>query len=498
MNRVYKNIFASVLPQFVNIISNFILPGLIILKFGSEVNGLVSATKTVVSYISIVGAGIATAVTQSLYEPVAKRDAEEIKGMLHAANRMFVKFGLLYVAITAVTALLYPLCVSSDINGTTIALLLIVMSLSGASEFFVTGRCRALLYADQKVYICNIIQAASLLLSLFAAVLMLKADVGIVWVQLAISLVYVLRAAVLLGYVNTQYPQLRGFKRVPAIEKAVSKRNDAMIHQLSGLAVTGSQPLILSVLVGFEAASIYAVYNIVFSGLQSICANINVALTPYLGRELSLGNEERTKDLYDIIEFGFSALVTFVFSVAVMMIIPFIRLYTAGADINYAYKDFALLFALSSMFYILKMPGTAAINAAGHFRETRSRALLEAGICIVLGVMLTAVLGMNGVLLGALAALAWRCLDTVVYTNRYILKTAGKTSLKRVAVCMVTVLVFAAISVHVELRAASYMMWVIYACGVSLFAAAVVAVAAVLLEKTTIRKIVLLIRGKLR
>ena len=223
MKKVYKNLFTSVLPQLVNLLINFILPGLIIAKFGSEINGLVSTTKSIISYISIVGAGIATAVTQSFYGPVAKKDTETIKGMLNAANRMFVKFGIIYVAITLVVALIYPLIINTEIKFITISILLIVMSLSGASEFFVTGRCRALLYADQKVYICNTIQAVSLLISLIVALLMLRYDADIVLVQLAMSLVYIIRAAVLLGYVNHKYPELRGFKNAEPIKKTVEK-----------------------------------------------------------------------------------------------------------------------------------------------------------------------------------------------------------------------------------------------------------------------------------
>lgn len=483
MKRVYKNLLSSILPQLVNIISNLILPGLIIAQFGSEINGLVSTTKTIVSYIALVGAGIATAVTQSLYAPVAKGDTERIKGMLHAANNMFVKYGVAYCVITVLVAVVYPFCVSSNIEFLTIALLLVVMSLSGASEFFVTGRCRTLLYASQKVYICNIIQAVSLLVGLVVAVVMLKLNAGIVLVQLAISLVYVVRAAVLLRYVNRCYPELRDFPKTPAIAQTVSKRNDAMIHQLSGLAVTGSQSLILSVLVSLEAASIYAVYNIVFSGLQSICANINTAVTPYLGKEISLEHEEKARNIYDVIELGFVLLVAFVYSVATLMIVPFVRLYTAGADINYLYTDFAVLFAFSGMFYILKMPGTAAINAAGHFKQTRARALIEASLCVVVSLIATALVGQNGVLIGTLAALGWRCIDTVLYANKYILKTGNSNSGRRVMLCIAMVSVSALLVFRYDVLAGGYLQWVLYAGGAAAAALIVIAVYIALAEQ---------------
>ena len=139
MKKVFKNVISSTLPQIVNILSNLILPGLIIAKFGSDVNGLVSTTKTVISYISLVGAGIATAVTQALYQPVANEDDLAVKGMLRSANGMFNRYGWLFLMITLIVAAVYPFAIDSEIPYFTVMLLLIVMSLSGASEFLTEG-----------------------------------------------------------------------------------------------------------------------------------------------------------------------------------------------------------------------------------------------------------------------------------------------------------------------------------------------------------------------
>ncbi len=226
--------------------------------------------------------------------------------MLHAANKMFNKFGLIYCIIALVVAFVYPFSLDTNIRYITIVLLMIVMSISGASEFFAIGRCRALLYANQKTYVCTVIQAASLLGSLLLALLMLKLKADIVIVQFAISFVYVLRAVFLTGYVRKSYPELNDYREEEKpINSAIEKRNDAMIHQLSGLAVTGSQTTILTLFVGLQAASVYSIYNIVFSGLQSICANLSTAVTPFIGRELALNNRERLLKMYDLIEFAF-------------------------------------------------------------------------------------------------------------------------------------------------------------------------------------------------
>ena len=487
MKKVLKNVFTSAIPQLINIVTNLILPGLIISRFGSEINGLVSTTKTIVSYISIVGAGIATAVTQSLYKPVAENNVSEVKGMLHAANNMFVKYGCIYILITAIVACFYPFFLDSSIRYFTIVLLLFVMSISGASEFFVTGRCRALLYAKQEVYVSSIIQSISLLLSLGLAIIMLRSGFNIVLVQLSISVVYIMRAGLLLLYINLRYPELRDYKKEQPITKSVEKRKDAMIHQISGLVVTGSQALILTLICGLKAASIFSVYSMVFTGLQSVCANISTAVTPFLGRELALKKDRRALEVYHLIEYGFFVLGTLLYSSAIVLIIPFVTIYTKNADINYVFKTFSVLFVFASMIYVLKMPSTSATNAAGLFKETRTRAIIEASLCVLVSIPCCFLFGQEGVLIGTLTALSWRFFDSVLFTNKRVLHQSNKLSLMRFCRSLLIVGGFGVVSSFLNILARGYQDWIKYAIISFFIALSVVVIDCVVFERNTIR-----------
>ena len=491
---VLKNIFASMLPQIVNIITNLIVPALIIGLYGSKINGLISTSKNIISYISLVGAGLATAVTQQLYAPVAKNDDETVKGMLNSASKMFFRCGVIFCIILVVVAFIYPFFIDRDINFITVSLLLIVMGLSGASEFFVVGRCRALLYANQKVYICTIIQAISLIISLVLSIIMLKLETSIILVQLSISLVYVSRAVFLQLYVSKKYPQYKNYKSSQPINSAVSKKNDAMIHQLTGLAVMGSQSIILTSFVGLEAASIYAVYNIVFAGITSICSNINTAITPFLGRGAAIDSIESLTYKYDLTELFFNIITTFVFSVAAIMLIPFISLYTRGADIDYISKSFAVLFVIVFSFHVIRLPSTSLINVVGHFKETKWRAILEAIICVVVSIVATLLVGKNGVLIGTGVALSWRALDMIIYSNKNILKRSSLKSILRLIRAIVIVVICCLISLKINLATSSYLEWVLYAGVVSVFVLLTTIVETVIFEfkifKTFIKKFV--------
>lgn len=496
INKLYKNVGASVLPQIINIISSFILPVLIIDIYGSQMNGLISTIKGLIAYISLVGAGIATATTQALYKPVAMGDNLVVQGMLKATSDMFNRCGLIFLIVVVVVSLIYPFTIVGDISYTTTVLLLIVMSISGVSEFFIVGRCRSLLYADQKVYVCTTIQAISLTVSLVLAVIMLYLNANIVFVQFAVSLVYIVRAFLLSYYVKKNYPQYIFTKETTPIKSAVKKRNDAMIHQLSGLLVFSSQSIILSIMVGLEAASIYAVYNIVFSGLFAICSNMNTAVTPFLGRSFAVSELLKVRKEFNVVELVYYLLVTLVFSITAVVILPFISIYTREADINYMYPTFGLLFTVLQVFNVFRLPHSAMINVAGHFKETRFRAIIESIICIVCSVFFTFLYGMYGVLIGTALAIAWRCIDMIFYVHKHVLKDVWIFSLFRLIRSLLIIAILFIIVPQPVTPLEGYINWMGYVGVVTICSIVLIAVDLLLFDRDTFRSLFRYIRKK--
>lgn len=492
--KVYKNVGASILPQVVNIISNFVLPAMIISLYGSSINGLLSTVKTIVAYISLVGAGISVATTQALYSPVAKEDSKTVKGMLKATSQMFNKCGAIYLVVVFIISLIYPLLLNSNISYSTMVLLLLVVSISGASEFFVVGRCRSLLYANQKVYICTTIQALSLTASLLLAVFMLKMNANIVFVQFGISFVYVMRAFLLWFYVKKHYPQYIYEKDTQPILSATAKRNDAMIHQLTGLVVLGSQSLILSLMVNLEAASIYAVYNIIFAGLYSICSNINVAVTPFLGRSYAIGRMFKIQQQFNCVEYIFFTITSFVFMICIVTVLPFVDIYTNGADITYHYPFFAVLFVVTFIFNVFRLPHSSMINVAGMFRETRMRAVIEAVVCIVVSIVATFFYGLYGVLIGTSAAIGWRCLDMIVYSHKCILVEKFTPSIFRLIRSLVYCVFLFCITRKFTMDIATYTEWLVFTLKIAFVAVFILGIDALLLERKTLKQLKSIIR----
>ena len=118
-NRAKKaiyNVLTGIIYQLTNMIVNFIITPLIILKFGSATNGIVQSIRQILNYVQFVGAGISESTVVSLYDPLAKNDKNKVSSIINACDEVFVKSGLIYSIGSLITAILYPFIFSINLS----------------------------------------------------------------------------------------------------------------------------------------------------------------------------------------------------------------------------------------------------------------------------------------------------------------------------------------------------------------------------------------------
>ena len=79
---IFKNIISNLFYQLINILFNLILTPLILVKFGSDVNGLVQTIRQILNYAALVGSGISESTVVALYKPIAENDKEKLKALM--------------------------------------------------------------------------------------------------------------------------------------------------------------------------------------------------------------------------------------------------------------------------------------------------------------------------------------------------------------------------------------------------------------------------------
>ena len=106
------------------------------------------------------------------------------------------------------------------------------------------------------------------------------------------------------------------------------------------------------------------------------------------------------------------------------------------------------------------------ICAAGHYKETRYQAILEAVINITVSLGLVWKFGMAGVLLGTVCSYGYRSFEIVFYTSRHLVKGCAKKSMFRIFRNVLVVALLCIVGIYViPQNMASFITWFLYAIG---------------------------------
>lgn len=480
-----KNVVFNLLYQILNTVSNIIIPPLLINNFGSAINGLVSTIKQIINYIQIVGSGISESTTVALYKPLEEGDTKKVSEIYNASEKTFTKSGMIFCIIALATSFIYPLFLSEELDYFFIVKMVIILSISGASEFFAIGKIKTLLIADQKNYIINIVQIIALSFSTFFVYFLIKLDCNILIVQFISSLLYVFRIVLLYTYVRRHYTYLNN-KEVPDYE-AVSKRKPAMVHQIAGLITFGSQTLFIAKFCGLKEASVYSVYSLIFTGINTILSTFSSAMISGIGHLMNSDMQKKVNDVYSIYECCYYILVFTCYITAFSLCMPFIKIYTAGiTDINYVRYNLMFLFTIMGLLNCLRTPGATIINAKGHYKETQNRAIIEMFICLFLEVIFVKKVGIVGILIATIFAYLYRTIDVIIYSNKIILKTKVSNTLKRITYDLLFSILLVYIFNSFTFKIHNYFSWVIYAIIIAFISFIFILIINLIFDKKTI------------
>lgn len=485
--QAFKNTLSSLLLELVVAISGFIVPRFFTQVYGSPVNGLVSSINQFITYMSLVEAGIGAAGMVSLYLPLAKKDNAEISGIVSAAKSFYFKSGLIFAALVAALAAVYPHIVQSEIQDVSfIRMMILVLSVSGLTDYFFLGKYRVLLQADQRSYVISLAQICGTVLMTVVSIVLIRMEASALLVKGVTAVIYVLRSAAVAIYVHRQYPNV-SFRAKPKME-AFSQRWSALLHQIVTMVVNNTDIILLTLMLpsgALSEVSVYSVYNLVAYALSSLLNSICTGVRSSFGQIISCGEKEALFRNYGTFEYMMTTLTFLVYACMAVLLYPFVGLYSAEFTDGVLYTRWpvAILFTTAGLVQSMRLPGAMLTVAAGHYKQTQVRAIVEAVINLGVSLALVRPMGIVGVLLGTCASYLYRSTDVILYTAKYLLPGTLKITLRRLGRNSLLLTAVAVLGVRVvPMRMNGWIQWFGWAIAVGLASALVFIGANLLLE----------------
>ena len=418
-NRIKYNLLSGFLYQIILIAVGFLLPRLYLENFGSEFNGVLSTIKQIFVYMTLLEAGIGLATTQALYKPVAEKDYNKSNAILSATNIFYAKTGVIYSAIVLILAVVYAFLIPTNIPPFELFAIIILTALPSLFSYFDQAKYRVLLEVDGRKYIITNSETILQLLANVGKILVLLLTDSLVLIQL----VYCLLALAQLGYIYVHAKRRYNWLRLntePDFE-AISQRKSVLVHQVSGMVFNNTDVLLLSFLCDFKVVSVYTIYNIFFSQVQTFITSITSGISFALGQMFHT-NREKFMKVYNVYE-TFYIMATFViYTLMAVFLLPLIQIYTQGIDdANYTNVYLLLLFVIMNLLSNGKLPSNHVLEYSGKFEETRSHAIIEMVINIVVSVVAILAWGICGAIVGTIIALLYRGTMMIYYSNKKVL-----------------------------------------------------------------------------
>lgn len=425
------NLIFSLLYKVLTIVIGIIIPVLFITSYGSEINGLQSSVQQVFTCAMLLEAGVGASTLQSLYAPVRSGDRDKCNAYLSATSKYYNKVGVVYFIILAGLSIGYALIV--NVETMLFIEVCVYVAITGATNginFFYLAKLKLLISAEGDEYVISILSMVTYILTSIAKIILITQGISIILLQIISFAINMCVTGIYYVIAKKKYPWL-SFKCEPDYE-GMKQKNSVLLHQISGLVSQNVDVVLLTLMCDLKVVSIYTIYKMVTNMMATIIASMGISVNFLFGREMNNGDENHTsyKKIIDVFNVFYSAIAFGLYVVVYLLILPFMKLYTAGLDINYIYPILPWLYISIEVLTVGREAMMRTINVAGHFKQTQWRALAETIINVVTSIVAILICkhyfgevgGLYGALIGTIVAMLYRTIDINIYANKKILK----------------------------------------------------------------------------
>lgn len=426
------NIYSSLLTQFVMMVSGIIVPKLFITYFGSEVYGATASIAQFLGYIVLLEGGIGGVARAVLYKPLAENNIEKLSAIFAEIEHFFRIVGYIFLVYILVLACGFQRISKFDaLDWSSTFFLVCAIAISTVAQYFIGISNAVFLQAAQKTYITNMIRIVTTILNVLVIVLLMHMGCNIIVVKLISGLVFVLGPVLQWLYVKKNYCLVK----VERQKDALKDKWVGMGQHLAYFFHSHTDVVVLTLFANLLLVAVYSVYSMIIGAIQSIVSSFATGMEALFGDMYAKKEYNLLNDTFSEYETLISCIAVILFSTTIVLITPFIQLYTNGVtDVDYIQPLFGVFLIIDAILYAMCAPYNAMVIAAGLFRQTRIAVYGQAVINVLLSIVLVNRFGLIGVAIGTVCATIFRFTFYAIYLAKHTVNISLWILIKRLVV----------------------------------------------------------------
>lgn len=443
------NVFISLLYQIIAACSGFILPQFFITQYGTTINGSISTISQITGFLGLLEAGMGSVASVAFYKCLSESGSSNLTVVRNTVRRYYRIIAAVSILICMFLSLFLPMVLDNNKSFIFNFEMVLIVSCGYFIQYYMGITSQLLLAADYKTYINSLTQIMGIALNFIISIVLIRNDVDVRSVKLVGAFVMLIRPIILSVYVKSKYT----FSDSKVFDNTLMKQRWNNLGQSLAFYIHSQTDMIVIMLfLTVEENSVYALYMSIISAIKTVITAIISNYNPIIGRicaEGSISRRELKCMFQKFIQIN-NYLLNVLFSVTVIMIVPFMKIYSEGFDYDYIRQGFAICLCISEYLYLYRTPYNTLINVNGHFKETQMSAFIEAGVNIILSVILVNKVGIIGVVIGTAIAMLYRMIYCVIYVRKYLIEISMVDIIKSIFLTVVTAGIVAGVMIFMD------------------------------------------------
>ncbi len=400
-----RNIIVSMIMNIITILIGFVAQAVFVKTLGSEYLGINGLFSNILSMLGIIELGFGSAIIYHLYKPIAENDINKIKSLMKLYKIVY-RIIAVVIFILGICLLPFLKLIVGEVNITESIYFLFILYLFDIIASYLLTYKRSILYADQKVYITNIVHIGYLFVMNISQIIVLYLTHNFILYLIIKIICRILENLIITLIVNKKYKYIKE-KDVQPLDSEIKKDiiikvKGLLFHKIGGFLVKGTDNIIISITPGLGIINVgyYSNYNLIIGAVTNLFVQAFSVLTSSVGNLLIEKDKEKSYSIFKSMLLFNSWIFAFA-SAAILCISQYFVEIWVGKEYL---LSVGVLIVLVINFYVqgIRLTFNTFKEAAGIFHEDRYVPLLESAINLISSLILAYFYGLPGVFVGTI------------------------------------------------------------------------------------------------
>lgn len=424
-NSIY-NSMANFFLRIITIVLSFVVRTIFIKILGEQLLGLDGLLTNILSLLSLAELGLSTAISFSLYGPLASKDNEKISQLIVFYRGLYKRIAI-FIAIVGVALMPFLKFIVKDYTALdNIYLIYLIYLINTVSTYFISYSA-ILIEADQKNYRLSKITILFDLLTYSGQVLVLLFWKNFILYLIVQFVFRFLQRAAINNYIQKNYKSIN-FKTASDLTKAEKNKiktdvKGLLFHRFGDYAVNSTDNILISSIVNISTTGIYSNYLSLISVFNGLITSIMAAPTSSMGNLNVSADHNANRKVFELINY----VCYFITGITVVGVYFCINDFiTVWLGEKYLLSNACVIvISLNLFFSCIMQPIRTVKSATGLYYVDRFVPVLQAVINLIVSVVAGIMWGIFGILIATTISYIVVALTLKPY---YIYKYVFKTS----------------------------------------------------------------------